>query len=229
VYLNGAFAEYLLVPERFVRISVHRRPGGLAPEVAACAEPLACVVHGVEMLELRTGSEVLVVGAGPIGLLFVARLAAAGHTVTLIDPHPMRLATGAALGAARTVAARFGEDSAGKLGERLYDASIDAAGLAFASTTLVSCLRAGGTALAFAGLPAETVAVVDLHDLHYRQLALRGVYHFRPRDFAAALELLGHGVVDPRPMLTSERPLERLDDALTAMADRSDLKVVLRP
>jgi L-iditol 2-dehydrogenase len=227
-YLNGAFGEYLLVPARFVLRSTYRRPPHLRPEVAACAEPLACVVHGVDALGLASASDVLVAGAGPIGLFFVALLAAAGHRVTVVDPHARRLEIAQALGAERGVPARLGEEH-GALEGSTFDATVDAAGLAYAGAALLPALRPGGTGLAFAGLPAATVAVVDLHQLHYRELSLRGVYHFRRRDFAAALDLLARGAVDPRPLLTSERPLAELPQALAAMDAREDLKIILRP
>ena len=83
-YLNGAFAEYLLVPRRFVERNVHRIPDGLSFERAALAEPLACVLHGIDACELeKYGAlgpvEILIFGGGPIGLLFVAALAHMGH------------------------------------------------------------------------------------------------------------------------------------------------------
>ena len=130
-YLNGAFADYLRVPPRFVERSVHRLPPELPAAAAALAEPLACVLHGIERLALAPGADVLVLGAGPIGLLFVAALHAAGHRAAAADPHPQRLAVAAALGAAATHAVERGaatewrqlaRDAAG------FSAAVDAAG-----------------------------------------------------------------------------------------------------
>jgi hypothetical protein len=85
VYLNGAYADYVLLPEPFVERSTYLRPAGLAPELAAMAEPLACVEHGLARLGLAAASgpgsstggskSVLVQGAGPLGLLFLTRRA----------------------------------------------------------------------------------------------------------------------------------------------------------
>ena len=107
-YLNGAFAEYLLVPRRFVERNVHKIPPGLSFARAALAEPLACVLHGIDACELdRYGAlgpvEILVFGGGPIGLLFVAALAGMGQRPVLADPNPGRLEVGERLGAARTI------------------------------------------------------------------------------------------------------------------------------
>ena len=71
--------------------------------MAALVEPLACVVHGVEACELGDGADVLVYGAGPIGLLLTAVLAARGHGVVAADPNPSRLDVARVLGARDTV------------------------------------------------------------------------------------------------------------------------------
>ena len=102
-YLNGAFAEYLLVPERFVRTSLYPIPPGLDFDKAALCEPLACVLHGIECCDLSSPREVVVYGAGPIGLLFTAALARDSHRVILADPNRSRLEAGERLGASETV------------------------------------------------------------------------------------------------------------------------------
>jgi len=68
------------------------------------AEPLACVLHGIETLELAGPSEVAVFGSGPVGLLWVDLLARRGHRVVAVDPNPSRLAVARELGAAAAVA-----------------------------------------------------------------------------------------------------------------------------
>ena len=101
-YLNGAFAEFVLVPARFVERNTYLIPEGLAFEKAALTEPLGCVLHGIDACDLArygggettdtTGPvEIVVFGGGPIGLLFVAALAMHGHRVILADPNRRRL------------------------------------------------------------------------------------------------------------------------------------------
>ena len=107
-YLNGAFAEFLLVPKRFVQRNTHLIPKNLSFGKAALTEPLGCVLHGIDACDLpRYGQlgpvEILVFGAGPIGLLFVAALAMEGHRVILADLDPGRLEIGKELGAAETI------------------------------------------------------------------------------------------------------------------------------
>jgi len=91
LFLNGAYAESIVVPARLVQKNLLR----LKPETdfrdAALTEPLACVVQGVEDLKLRAGQNVLVLGAGPIGLMFVALAKKLGCIVTVAGRRAARL------------------------------------------------------------------------------------------------------------------------------------------
>ena len=77
-FLNGAYAELLVVPERIARTNLLPVPDGLAPEIAALVEPLACCIRGVERAGIQEGQTVAVLGAGPIGLMLCACIADAG-------------------------------------------------------------------------------------------------------------------------------------------------------
>src|SRR5437773_5402309 len=91
LFLNGAYAESIVVPARVVEKNLLR----LKPETdfrdAALIEPLACVVQGVEDLKLRAGQRVLVIGSGPIGLMFVASAKQSGCVVTVAGRGANRL------------------------------------------------------------------------------------------------------------------------------------------
>jgi L-iditol 2-dehydrogenase len=233
-YLNGAFAEYLLVPERFVRKSTHRLPEGLAFEVAALTEPLACVLHGIEACDLREPSDVAVYGGGPIGLLFVAALTAEGHRVVLADPNAERLEAGRSLGAAEAVRIGRGGAQAAAVRERArapggFQAAIDATGVPQVWADAMDSVAPGGVVNLFGGCPPETAVSLDTHRVHYSELTIKGVYHHRPATVRRALDLLARRVIDPRILLSAERPLEELEEALRSMMRKEALKVVVRP
>jgi L-iditol 2-dehydrogenase len=97
--LNGAYAEYLLVPERIARRNLLPVPDRLAPEVAALVEPLACCLHGVGRSALRAGDTVAILGAGPIGLMLCACIADAGGRAVVVGGRPERRELAASLGA----------------------------------------------------------------------------------------------------------------------------------
>ena len=241
LYLNGAFAEYLSVPARFVERSVYRCPAGLPFELAALAEPLACVLHGVETMEgsgLAEGpSEIALFGSGPIGLLFVDLLTHRGHRVVAVDPNPQRLAAARALGAAATVEVNRDGGEAGRvraassIGETIgFDVVIEASGSPTAWEGAVESVAPGGLVLLFGGYPPATAVPLNAHRLHYGELTVKGAYHHRPATFARALELLATGALAaPRALLSAELPLDRLEEALRTMMRREALKVVIRP
>ena len=97
--LNGAYAELLVVPERIARVNLLPVPAGLASEVAALVEPLACCLHGVERAGVEAGDTVAVLGAGPIGLMLCACVADAGARPVVVGGRPERRALAAEFGA----------------------------------------------------------------------------------------------------------------------------------
>ncbi len=233
-YLNGAFAEYVIVPNRFVPRSIYRKPTTLPFELAALSEPLACVIHGLETAALPTRSDVLVIGGGPIGLLFVAMLAAAGHSVTLADPHESRLETGQALGATQTLAARRdGHDTQrlrvlGGSGEG-FDAVIEATGSPAAWEMGIGVVRTGGSLLLFGGCAPGTSVSLDTHRTHYHELTLRGAYHHRPATFVRAIDALASGAFDARLLVSGTCGLDGVENALHSMDRREGLKFAVQP
>ncbi len=235
-YLNGAFSEYLLVPRRFAEVSTYAIPDGLAPEIAALAEPLACVLHGLEVCALDRPSEIVVYGGGPIGLLFVDVLASlrAGHHVVLADPNPPRLTVARQLGASEAVQVGRDGGEAARLrryarGGDGFDLAIEATGSPVAWEDALASARPGGTVLLFGGCRPGTTIPLDTHRLHYGEITVKGAYHHRPATFERALGLLASGVLHPEALLSSERPLEQLEGALRSMMRKEALKVVIRP
>jgi len=240
-YLNGAFAEYLLVPPRFVERSVYPCPAALPFELAALAEPLACVLHGLEALELGLDPDaprdVALFGSGPIGLLWVDLLSRRGHRVVAVDPNPSRLEIARRLGAAATVAVGRDGGEAARVLQELgpespvggFDVAVEATGSPTTWKDAVDVVAPGGLALLFGGYPPATAVPLDAHRLHYCELTLKGAYHHRPATFARALDLLASGDLDPRALLSAELPLAQVEDALRRMMRREALKVVIRP
>ena len=78
MFLSGAYAEWIVVSERIAAVNLHDVPPGVAPEVAAMVEPLACCLRGVERAGIHAGDSVAILGAGPIGLMLAACVADVG-------------------------------------------------------------------------------------------------------------------------------------------------------
>jgi L-iditol 2-dehydrogenase len=245
-YLNGAFAEYLHVPARFVERSTYPVPEGLPFEVAALAEPLACVLHGIEACELGLfdraggrsagsgGAEAVVYGAGPIGLLFTAALARAGHPVLLADPNPDRLEIGRRLGAATVLQVARGGGQAARVrekteGGRGAQVAIDATGVPEVWADAIQSVRPGGLVNLFGGCAPGTTVPLDTSLIHYSEITVKGVYHHRPGTFQRALSLLAERSFEAGLLLSAERTIEEVEDALRSMMRKESLKVVIKP
>jgi L-iditol 2-dehydrogenase len=213
--LNGAYAEFLLVPEPIARVNLLPVPPGLAPEVAAMAEPLACCLRGVELAGVGEGDTVAVLGTGPIGLMLCACVADAGATPVAVGGRPER----------RTLAPLFGAHGGDGRGA---DVVIEAAGTEQAWLDAIELARPGGTVLFFGGLPRGTRVGVDADRVHYEELTLKGSFHHSPRHFRAALVFLASGAY-PWERLISHRI--GLDDLPGLFADppRNLLKAAVYP
>lgn len=232
LYLNGAFADYLLVPETFVRRSTYARPAGLEPALAAMTEPLACVFHGLSAGDLEDPTECIVLGAGPIGLMFVAELAHRGNRVILGDLAPQRLDVGQLLGASETVLVSGDRDDGDKLRaatEREQGAQlvIEATGSPAAWSNAMGAVAAGGEVLLFGGCAPGTTAELDTHRLHYSEITVKGVYHHRPATVQAALDRLAGGDLHLENLLQERCSLDGVEGALGRMASREILKAVV--
>ncbi|MHA1108971.1 MAG: zinc-dependent alcohol dehydrogenase, partial [Alphaproteobacteria bacterium] len=236
-YLNGAFAEYVLVPKRFVERNVHALPDGMAFERAALTEPLACVLHGMDACELPRFAtlgpvEVVVFGAGPIGLLFVAALAREGHRVIAADPNASRLEIARRLGAWATIDIVRGGGQAevvrsATAGGQGAWVAVDATGVPEVWSDAMACVRPGGVVNLFGGCEPGTVVPLDTHGVHYSELTIKGVYHHRPDTVRRALAMLSEEDFRADLLLTSEMPIAGVEDALRSMMSKQALKVVI--
>lgn len=226
VYLNGAYADFVRVPAPFVESSCHRRPAALPVRVASLAEPLACVEHGLERLALDGPKNVLVLGAGSLGLLFVAALAAEGHAVTSADPHAERRAVARALGAVADLAV---DRTAHWSPPHRFDAAVDATGTLEGWGAAVEAVVPGGTVLLFGGCAPDALLPLPTFPVHYDELALLGCYHHTPRGFTRAIERLTDDPDRYALLITGEAGLDGVEPALRAMQSHHAIKIRIRP
>ncbi len=213
--LNGAYAEYVLVPERIARVNLLRVPDRLPAHVAALVEPLACCLHGVEAAGVRPGDMVAILGLGPIGLMLCACVADAGARPVAVGGRPER----------RELAPLFGAEVGDGRGA---DVVIEAAGTEQAWRDAIELARPGGTVVFFGGLERGAAPPLDAYRLHYEQLTLRGVFHHTPRAVRAALAFLASGAHPWERLVTHEVGLEGVA-GLLADPPRDYLKAAVRP
>jgi L-iditol 2-dehydrogenase len=219
LFLNGAYARSIVIPARLVQKNLLR----LKPETdfcdAALVEPLACVVQGVEDSRLQAGQRVLVIGAGPIGLMFVALARHLGCRVTVAGRGKKRLETAQRLGAelVLNVSEQSGLVAAIPPGS-VFDVVIEAVGKAETWEAAVRLVRKGGTVNFFGGCPSGTTVSLDTALIHYSNLTLVASFHHTPRTIRRALEFIEAGVVRSDDFVDGECSLSELPMLFRSMA-----------
>jgi len=221
LFLNGAYAESVVVPARLVEKNLlHLKPDTDFRD-AALVEPLACVVQGVEELKLRAGQRVLVIGSGPIGLMFVTMAKHSDCVVTVVGRGEKRLQTARRLGASQGVDIGEKPDwikAVATAASSVFDVVIEAVGKPETWEAAVQLVRKGGVVNFFGGCPCGTAVSLDTARIHYSNLTLLASFHHTPRTIRRALELIETGVVKAGDFVDGECPLSRLPELFQSMA-----------
>ncbi|HLP78493.1 MAG TPA: zinc-binding dehydrogenase, partial [Candidatus Paceibacterota bacterium] len=183
-------------------------------------EPLACVVQGVEDVKLRAGQHVLVIGAGPIGLMFVALAKNLGCDVTVAGRRAARLEAAKKLGAAHVIDIGDGGDLVSKVraaSKEHFDVVIEAVGKPEVWEASVHLVRKGGSVNFFGGCPSGTTITLDTTLIHYSDLTLLASFHHTPRSIRRALDFIEAGVIRAADFVDGECALTGLPELLKSM------------
>ncbi|PPS45474.1 zinc-binding dehydrogenase [Chroococcidiopsis sp. TS-821] len=230
---NGTFAEYFKIPAAIVRHNMLPIPDGLPYELAAMTEPLACVLHGIARSHIQEGDNIVVLGDGAIGLMFVAVLAQQGHRILLFGGNPQRLEIGQKFGAAKTFNHREVRDTPSVVKEYTAgwgaDVVIEATGVPEVWESAIACVRPGGTVNLFGGCPKDTTITVNTEQLHYSELTIKGVFHNTPKYVRAALALLASRVIPFELLISTQRSLQDLEQVFLDMKARQVIKAAIIP
>lgn len=221
----GAFAQYLAVPAAAC-ITV---PGHVDSALASLAEPLACAVRAVRLAGVGLGDELLVIGAGPIGLLCARLALAAGAKVVITDTNEARLEIAREWGVEQALQARTGGVERLEPGGEEFDAAIDAVGVEATRKQAVEAVRRGGKVV-FVGLH-QTGVSFDANELVRSEIVLTGSFAYTPADFETACGLLAKGFVPGERPWLSLRDLNEGPRSFRELVDGQPnvLKIVLQP
>ncbi len=228
---DGAFAEYVAVPEK---VLWRNNRAKISPEIATLQEPFGNAVFATMNQDI-TGRSVAVMGCGPIGLFSVAIARASGASrIVACDVNPTRLALGTRMGAHATVnPIEHGDETFAAVVKANDDAGIDIviemSGAPQAITTAFKAVRNGGTVVLF-GIPAEPVEIDVAENMIFKNVTVNAINGRRIFDtWYKTRWLLEEGVVDLRPLITRTIRLEEIDASMPMLADGSACKLVVVP
>jgi len=230
----GAYAEYAAVPPIAVK-NLIPLPADLPSDLATVADPFACALNGIEMLDVRLGDTVVIIGSGPIGCwqAVMARDRGASR-VFLTDVNRQRLDV--ALGAVGSFVddswvagddngvAEAMEHTAGRGPERV----IVAAPSKQAQQAALEMAAKRARVVYFAGLPKhDPVAHLDMNQLHYKELAILGAYGATHRQYRITMDYLERRRDELASVVTHRFPLAKIGEAFNTIRSGSGLKVVI--
>ncbi len=235
LFNNGAYAEYIKIPRRIVETNMLAIPSNVSFEEAAMAEPLACVLRGLHETNVEIGDTVVVIGGGPIGLMFVQVAKLTGCNVIAVVKRDAQV----------TAAKRFGADDILQVGDvedpveavrsltpdrRGADVVIEAVGRPQAWEWAVDMVRKGGTVNFFGGCASGTRVALDTSRLHYSEITLKATFHHTPEGVRKAFALITEKKIRGTDYITGEAPLSRLQQVLRHMLNRNgDIKTAIIP
>jgi len=225
--VRGGFYEYGVSTANNLRLI----PDGVSYEEATFAEPLACCINGNQESRITVGDDVVVIGAGPIGLLHVQLARHKGARVIVSELIEHRLEVAKELGADDTVCPSK-ENAVERVMEltegRGANAVIVAIGTSEAAQTGIDMAGICGSVNFFAGTYPPGQIPLDPNIIHYKQLVVTGSHDFTPHHFTTALKLIQYGIVKVKPIISHVLPLEDMASAFDIVAERSGLKVVMK-
>jgi L-iditol 2-dehydrogenase len=232
-YDPGGFAEYIRAPQLNVDRGVFPLPDEVSFEEGAFIEPLACVIRGQRVAQLRPGQSVLILGSGISGLLHLslARALGAGRVITT-DINEYRLAAAERFGADAAIHAdEYNPDRLRQINDdRLADLVIICTGALPAFAQALQSVDRGGTVLFFAPTAPGVDLPVPVNDFWRNGIKLMPSYGNAPLDATVAIELIRAGRVPVHEMITHRLSLEEAALGFQLVAEaRESIKVIIEP
>jgi 2-desacetyl-2-hydroxyethyl bacteriochlorophyllide A dehydrogenase len=223
---SAGFSEYAV----YRASMVFKLPAEITLETGAFLEPVATAVHAVDIGEIKSGEHVLVIGAGPLGLICAQLSALVGAaTVTVSDPRESSRALALTLGATRVVdpvvedLPSLASTASARGG---YDVIFEVAAAAGAATQAPALAATGGRVVFVGVFPEDVTIPVSPFLLYQREVSLRAA-NAAPGTFERALDLLGRLHLDP--LVSAVEPLERIAQVYADHKRGVHMKVLVSP
>lgn len=221
---DGGFAKYCRVSEKVAhKISEH-----VPAELAACAEPLACAINGLNKVHVIPGSTAVVVGSGPIGLMITLLLKSAGvGQIFLLEAAPWRIAFAQNLNIA-TVIDSIHEDAYSEIMKATQigaDYVFDVTG-----TQIMSCInyaRKGGQVVLF-GVNKKAKIQIMQSEITTKEISVSGTW-LANTTFPAAVNVLERNCINIAPLITDVISLDKISDGIEKLRRGQAVKVIVKP
>ena len=229
--IDGGLADYCLIPARAVaQGNLITTSGDIKPTHLALAEPLSCCINGLNQYKVNAGDVVVILGAGPIGLLHLQLAQASGASQVIVSNRSVaRREPATALGAIAVGPDEIAQAVADATGGLGADAVVVCIGEPSLATVALELARPGGRVSYFAGFPKGSTAEVDVNLLHYKELEVTGGSNARRRDVQAAVRMLESGALNADAIVTDTFRLDDAEAAYAAVRDRLGVKIAVTP
>ncbi len=229
---DGAFAQYIRIPAIALQAgNVFKMPEGMSFEAAALSEPLACCINGQKNAQVGLGDSVVILGAGPIGLMHAALAKAAGaRQVIISEPHAGRRQ--AALERGVNVACDPTRENLLDLVKQRTeglgaDVVILAIGVPALANEALSLVRKGGRVNLFAGFSQGDMSSIDVNLIHYNEITVTGASALSRSGYELALNMLSTGQIDATSLITHRYGVNDSLAAFEAAASGKAIKVAI--
>lgn len=231
---NGGFEEYVLIPEIAIKSgNVIKLPEDVSFTAGALIEPLSCCIRGLKNAGTGFNDTVLIVGAGPIGLMHMQLSKIAGAKQVIVsEPNEMRREVALELGADRVVdptkenLEQIIKDATGGMGA---DVIVMAIGVpALVNSTLKLCKK-GGTVNLFAGFAGTGECTIEVNTIHYNEINVNGSTAYKRADYLEAADMVITKKINLDKIATHTFKIDEFQDAYEMCKSGQGLKVMIEP
>jgi len=229
--IDGGFAEYVRIPEQILNAGgVVKIPDNLSYDLAVISEPLSCGIAALKANKVKRGDKVVIIGAGPMGLIHLKVSKWAGATVIMADVLDKRLKTAEQMGADYCINVSQ-EDLMEKVkeitGGNGAEVVITSLGIPKVIEDSLKLVRNGGVINIFGGPPAGQTIAVDPRWLHYGEITLTGTFASTPQDFINSLNLIASGEIFVEDLISDRFTLDSILDAVERAKKQDMIKGIV--
>ena len=223
----AGLGEYVLVDD----YQVYKAANDVSFEELCLAEPVSCVTRSITKANLKPTDNVVIIGAGIMGVLHVLLAKQAGARVIISEPNPERAAFAKKIGA-EAVIDPINESFVDRVKEltdgRGADAIFVAVSIAGAVEQAVEATAKGGRVAVYASIhPRGTKISVDPNLFHSNEIVLSGTVSQDKEDFLIATRMIAKKIIDVKPFISKVYPFAQLEDAIEAAMTPETYRVVV--